>query len=91
MNYAYQSFPSGHTSASVAAGTSLLITAPPVGAVAFVSAVSMGWASTFTRAHYLSDVTAGLGAGLWFGLALGWAARRMNQRDARHLFRAGPV
>ncbi len=78
--YAYQSFPSGHTSASVAAGTSLLITAPALGTIAFLSAVSMGWASTFTRAHYLSDVTAGLGAGLWFGIALGWSARRLNRR-----------
>jgi membrane-associated phospholipid phosphatase len=87
LNYKYQSFPSGHTSASFGAAGCLLVAAPPLGVAALVSAAGVGGGSVFTRAHYLSDVTAGVGAGLFFGLAFGLGVRWINRASATS---AGP-
>lgn len=77
--YRTQSFPSGHTSASYTAAGSLLVTAPPLGVVALLSATGVGVSSVITRSHYLSDVTVGMGVGLWIGVVAGLGARRLTR------------
>ncbi len=77
----HQSFPSGHTATSTGAAACLLVCAPPLGVVAMVNAVGIGWSSVHSRAHHLSDVVAGAGVGLLVGLAFGAAARRMIHPD----------
>ncbi len=74
--YAHQSFPSGHTSASFASAACMVMAAPPLGVAALASAAGVGWSSIYSRAHHLSDVVAGVGAGSLIGAAFGLAARR---------------
>lgn len=78
----HQSFPSGHTATSTGAAACLLVCSPPVGAVALINAVGIGWSSLHVRAHHLSDIVAGAGVGLLVGFALGGAARRKCGRPA---------
>ena len=75
----HQSFPSGHAATSAGAAACLLVCAPPLGTLAILNAVGIGWSSVHSRAHHLSDVVAGTGVGLLVGLAFGTAVQRINQ------------
>ncbi len=78
---AFQSFPSGHTSASVASAVMLLTAAPAVGIPMAISSTGVVWSCLYANKHYATDVAAGSGFGVIFGLAGGLAFRRMRARS----------
>lgn len=77
----FQSFPSGHTAASVASATMLLTAAPAIGIPMAVSASGVAWSCIYANKHYATDVAAGAGFGVIFGVIGGMAFRRMRAKD----------
>lgn len=71
----FHSFPSGHTSSSMAGGIAISVVLPAAAPVVVASGIGVALSSCCTRNHYLSDVLAGTGLALIVGLALGGAAR----------------
>ena len=53
------SFPSGHTSSSVAAACTIAFCCGPISILAFIFAFFMALSRLYLRVHYLSDVLAG--------------------------------
>jgi membrane-associated phospholipid phosphatase len=80
--YDHQSFPSGHTSTSFGGAVALCVVFPPLGVIAVGEAASVGWACSYCRAHWLSDIAVGGGLGLSYGLLLGTAHWRIERRRA---------
>ena len=76
LEWKRQSFPSGHSGASWACASALVVTVPAYGTVAVISASAVAVASMLNRSHFPSDVLVGSGMGMWIGLAFGMAARR---------------
>lgn len=62
------SFPSGHTSSSIACATVLLIKHRKIGIPAAVYALLMGFSRIYLFDHYFSDVLGGLFFGIIYGL-----------------------
>ncbi len=59
------SFPSGHTTSSIAAGLILLMRAPKkIGVPAFITGVMISLSRVYVGVHYPSDVVAGAAAGV---------------------------
>ena len=76
LRYAYQSFPSGHTASAFAGATALTVCAPVFGWPALLSATGVGISSCVSTSHYVSDIVAGAGIGILFGLAFGLGYRQ---------------
>ncbi len=64
IQYKYNSFPSGHTSASAGFFVVLALAEWPVGAVALVVPLAVGAARMLVNAHHLSDIVASLIVGV---------------------------
>ena len=77
--YKYQSFPSGHASASVGSAAALLSALPAAGLPALLSAGAVVWSSMYSRNHYATDVLVGSGVGALYGIAFGLGARRLRR------------
>lgn len=64
------SFPSGHTTSSIAAGTLLLIKMPKnIGIPAFITGILISLSRVYVGVHYPSDVVAGAAAGILAAVA----------------------
>lgn len=64
------SFPSGHTTSSIAAGTLLLMRMPKkVGVPAFITGLLISLSRIYVGVHYPSDVLAGAAAGVFAAIA----------------------
>lgn len=82
LRYDHQSFPSGHQSTSAGGAFALLAVFPPLGVLAVAESAAVGWASSYCRAHWLSDLVVGGGVGLSFGALMGAAHWRCERRRA---------
>jgi membrane-associated phospholipid phosphatase len=78
---AFQSFPSGHTAATVASSAMLLTAAPAIGIPMALSSTGVVWSCLYANKHYATDVAMGAGLGIIFGVAGGLAFRRMRAKD----------
>ncbi|MFH0954442.1 MAG: phosphatase PAP2 family protein [Verrucomicrobiota bacterium] len=77
----YHSFPSAHSCTSFGTAAALAVAVPAVGLPSLAGAAAVAWSRMYMREHYLSDVIAGAGVGIWFGIALGLAVRRRANGD----------
>ncbi|MCL1598915.1 MAG: phosphatase PAP2 family protein [Actinomycetia bacterium] len=82
-------FPSGHalTGAAVAIGLVIVLTSPDskrryVGIIAIVYALVMAWSRVYVRAHWVSDVSAGLAFGAAAAITAALIIDRMSERRA---------
>ncbi|MBN6040465.1 phosphatase PAP2 family protein [Amycolatopsis sp. 195334CR] len=97
----FLSFPSGHTAflVTIAAVTGLLVVdvrglGPRAGAwvllgLVALGALAMGWSQVALRAHYPTDVLAGLGVALAVLPVAGWAIDRVTRADSTSRAAAG--
>jgi membrane-associated phospholipid phosphatase len=60
----------------------LCVVFPPLGVIAVLESVSVGWACAYCRAHWLSDISVAGGIGVAYGLLLGTAHWRIERRRA---------
>ena len=72
----FQSFPSGHAASVFGAATALLVTDLPLGFVTTAFALAVVWARMELERHYPSDVVVGSIIGIYFGLMVGFGAKR---------------
>jgi len=86
LDYAFQSFPSGHTTAAFTLGVTLAVLRPRWGvAIGIPYAVVVGWSRLAIHVHHPSDVIMGAVLGSVVGLVCGEAGRRLGARPGRHL------
>jgi membrane-associated phospholipid phosphatase len=76
LNTRYHSFMSGHTAASLAAATALVIAVPPVGVPALGAAAVVSWSRMQLNKHHPSDLLTGGAVGILWGWCFGRAARK---------------
>ncbi len=62
------SFPSGHTTASFACSTIILLYFPLFGIIGMIYALLTGFSRLYLFVHYISDVTIGMALGILIGL-----------------------
>ncbi|MCX7887927.1 MAG: phosphatase PAP2 family protein [Verrucomicrobiae bacterium] len=74
----YKSFPSSHTSCAFAVATTLAANSVALSPFYFGAAAAVGWSRMALKAHYPSDVWAGMWFGIINGLLFGLAARRTS-------------
>jgi undecaprenyl-diphosphatase len=81
----YHAFMSGHTAASFAAATALVIVAPPVGIPALGGAAVVGWSRLQLAKHNPTDVLTGAATGIFCGWCFGSyvTRRRSAARNVR--------
>ncbi len=72
----YQSFPSGHAASTFGMGIALLVVDLPLGVITTCFACAVAWARMELNRHYPTDVLVGSIIGIYFGLLVGYAARR---------------
>lgn len=82
LSHKYHAFMSGHTAASFAAATALVIAAPPIGIPAAVGAATVGWSRIQLGKHHPSDVLVGGAVGILWGWCF---ARSVSRRGENHL------
>ena len=72
----YQSFPSAHATTAMATATVMAEAAPQIGIPFAIISIGVPWSRFYMHAHNLGDILVGSCIGLWFGFAIGPAARR---------------
>lgn len=82
------SFPSGHSSASFAAATSIFLCHKKSGAAALVLAALIAFSRVFLFVHYPTDILAGMVLGILTGLLSAllyrlWEGRRLEKRKKK--------
>lgn len=77
FNSKYQSFPSAHCATAFGAAAALSIAMPPCSPVFIAGASFIAISRFYVLAHYPSDVLIGSLIGIWFGLAFGFASRKI--------------
>lgn len=83
LDYAYQSFPSGHTTAAFALAVTLAGLYPRWTAPALLYAALVGWSRVALHVHHPSDVLMGAVLGSVVGLVCSGAGRRLGAGQAR--------
>ena len=83
LKSAYQSFPSGHTSACFGSATPVLAALPAVGLPVTAAATAVGWSRIYGNYHNPSDVLVGMVLGSLAGLPAGLQLRAAAARAAR--------
>jgi undecaprenyl-diphosphatase len=73
----YQSFPSGHAASTFGMGIALVLVDLPLGLLTTCFACAVVWARLELNRHYPTDVLVGAAIGTYFGLLVGFAARRL--------------
>ncbi|MFH0909607.1 MAG: phosphatase PAP2 family protein [bacterium] len=81
FNHKYQSFASAHSATSLGTSTALAVAVPEIGIPVLVLSLGVPWSRFYMHDHYVTDILAGAGIGIWFGLAFGFAARKRNNRS----------
>lgn len=74
--YAYHSFPSGHSATSFGTATALAVAFPPAALPALTAAGAIAWSRLSLNRHYPSDIWMGGMIGIFFGVLFGAAARK---------------
>jgi len=82
FDHRYHAFPSGHSATAWGTATALAVAAPAVGVPALAGAGAVVWSRLYLKAHRPADVWVGAGFGVFWGVALGLAARRVTRADA---------
>ena len=75
--YKHQSFPSGHSTTSMACGTALTTCMPKFGWLGLINGIMIVWSSLYDGVHYASDCLIGAGFGTIFGILFGIAHRQL--------------
>jgi len=78
----FQSFPSGHAASVIGAAVALLTAEVALGLVTLVFGLAVVWARMELYRHYPSDVAVGSIIGLYFGLLVGFGARRQRTQKS---------
>jgi len=76
----FESFPSGHAAAVFGAAAALIVTDLPLGLLTTAFALGVIWARMELDRHYPSDVVVGSIVGVYFGLMVGFGAKRRWSR-----------
>ena len=79
LDYKYNAFPSGHAAASTAFFGVLLFVEWPIGVVALLIPIAVGWARIYIGAHHFSDVV----ASAIVGILSAYLAQRILRPRAR--------
>ncbi len=73
----YESFPSGHAASDVGMAVALLLVCRPLGWLATAFALAVVWGRLELNKHYPSDVAVGSMIGVYWGMVIGVAGRRL--------------
>jgi membrane-associated phospholipid phosphatase len=79
----FQSFPSGHAAAVFGTAAALIATELPLGLLTTAFALGIVWARMELDRHYPTDIVVGSIIGIYFGLMVGFGAKRRLPRPLK--------